>query len=66
MLIHNRVALVFSTTKMLAFFAEQNILGYVNYVNHVRSNISNTRRNVSSDIQTPRSELKNEAEGRVF
>ena len=30
------------------------------------SNISNTRRSVSSDIQTPRSELKNEAEGRVF
>ena len=29
-------------------------------------NISNTRRSVSSDIQTPRSELKNEAEGRVF
>ena len=29
-------------------------------------NISNTSRSVSSDIQTPRSELKNEAEGRVF
>ena len=37
---HNGLALVFSTTKMLALFAkqyhtEQNILGYVNYVHHV-------------------------------
>ena len=36
------------------------------FQNWVSCNISNTRRSVSSDIQTPRSELKNEAEGRVF
>ena len=32
----------------------------------MRLNISNTRRSVSSDNQTPRSELKSEDEGRVF
>ena len=41
---HNGLALVFSTTKMLALFAkqshtEQNILGYVNYVHHVNCSI---------------------------
>ena len=38
----------------------------MNNVFDVLCNISNTRRSVSSDIETPRSELKNEAEGRVF
>ena len=32
----------------------------------MKSNISNTRRSVSLDIQTPRSELKKEAEAEFF
>ena len=49
----------------LAWYPISSITRFHIFTNTWR-NISNTRRSVLSDIQTPRSELKNEAEGQVF